>query len=149
MSYRVLFGQKRGSRRKIRAALKGLKDKNMTEYDSLLDLVCAKFGEVSRLPVGLWPVTCRSFEGLLQEQGSYSSQDDFPLFGKRLAKLQEFIVRQQPSELSDLWRDRRSPLQWYTFWAVLIVGGISILLGLIQTLIGAAQLAVGVIALNK
>ncbi|KAK0610363.1 hypothetical protein B0T17DRAFT_110878 [Bombardia bombarda] len=145
LSYRLLFGQKHASRRLAKIALKKLREERRAdEYDELLDLLCAHPHDkkIRQLPASLWPVTCRSFDGHVQEQGSYSSQDDFPLFGQRLAKLQEFTLRQQPSELWDLWRDRRNPLQWYTFWAVLVFGGISILLGILQLGVGIAQLAV-------
>ncbi|OTA54815.1 hypothetical protein K449DRAFT_308912, partial [Hypoxylon sp. EC38] len=134
MSYRLLFGQGRGSRRLVRVALRKLKEEQGDDYDNLLDLICTQKcnNKVRGLPAFLWPVTCRTFENGLQEENSYSSQDDFPLFGQRLVKLQEFTLRQQPSKLGDLWRDKRNLLQWYTFWAVLIVGGASILIGLLQ-----------------
>lgn len=54
--------------------------------------------------------------------------------------LQRFIMTQQPSRVRDMWHDRRNPLQWYTFWAVLWVGGASILLGVLQLLVASAQL---------
>jgi hypothetical protein len=154
MSYRLLFGQKRASVAWAKTELKKLKEGkrevmregHASEYDALLDVFCARLCDrrIRSLPAELWPVTCRSFEGSLQEQSSYSAQDDFPLFGGRLAKIQEFNLRQQPSELWDLWRDRRNPLQWYTFWAVLFVGGASILLGIGQLAVGIAQLAVSI-----
>ncbi|KAI1408048.1 hypothetical protein F5Y13DRAFT_115086 [Hypoxylon sp. FL1857] len=151
MSYRLLFGQRRGSRQLAKVALKTLKDKEGDKYDDLLDLLCTHRcdSKIRSLPVSLWPVTCRTFEGDLQEENSYSSQDDFPLFGQRLVKLQEFTLRQQPSKLGDLWRDKRNPLQWYTFWAVLIVGGASILIGLLQLFIGTAQLVVTLFPQNS
>jgi hypothetical protein len=43
-----------------------------------------------------------------------------------------------------LWRDRRNPLQWYTFWAVLVVGGVSILLSFLQLVVSVAQLVVAI-----
>ena len=143
MSYRLLFGQTLSARRLVRAELKKLREKE-TAYDQLLDVVCGSpcDGVVRALPLSLWPVTCRSFEGCLQEESAYSSQDDFPMFGQRLAKLQEFNLRQQPSKLRDLWRDRRNPLQWYTFWAVLIFGGVSILIAILQLVVGVVQIVV-------
>jgi len=141
MSYRLLFGQGRAARSLAKSELARLKAQN-TEYDHLLDIICTHpcDSTVRGLHLSLWPVTCRSFEGELQEESAYSSQDDFPLFGQRLMKLQEFSLRQQPSRLRDLWRDRRNPLQWYTFWAVLIFGGVSIIIALLQLAVGIAQL---------
>jgi hypothetical protein len=148
MSYRLVFGQSRGARRLARAVLRMLREEETAkgEYDQLLDVVCTRpcDGVVRALPPSFWPVSCRSFEGSLQEESAYSSQDDFPMFGARLAKLQEFNLRQQPSKLRDLWRDRRNPLQWYTFWAVLVVGGVSILLSFLQLVVSVAQLVVAI-----
>lgn len=150
MSYRVLFAQTRGSRRLAGAALEDLKlHKGVQHYDSLLELVCTTSlknlmqDDLGKHPM-LWPVSCRTFEDVLQEQDTYSSQDDFPLLGQRLVKLQEFNLRQQPSRLRDLWRDRRNPLQWYTFWAVLVVGGLSLLLAMLSLGVAIAQLITSV-----
>lgn len=142
MSYRLVFGQSRSARKLAIASLRLLKERNPKEYDPLLSLLCAQpyNSKIRTLHVSLWPVSCRSFEDTLQEDSAYSSQDDFPMFGQRLAKLQEFNLRQQPSKLRDLWRDRRNPLQWYTFWAVLIFGGFSLLLALLQLIVAVAQL---------
>lgn len=145
MTYRLLFGQSRGSRSMAKAELKKLSDGD-EEYDHLLDILCTRpyDSKISALPSSLWPVTCRNYENNLQEGSAYSAQDDFPMFGQRLAKLQDFSLRQQPHRLRDLWRDRRNPLQWYTFWAVLIFGGISIAIALLQLAVGVAQLVASV-----
>lgn len=141
MSYRVLFGQTRSSRIIAKSVLRRLRD-HEPHYDELLEDLCTRpcDSKIAALPPSLWPISCRSFDNTLQEEDSYSSQDDFPVYGQRLAKLQEFSLRQQPSRLRDLWRDRRIPLQWYTFWVVLIVGSLSILLALLQLGVGIAQL---------
>ena len=143
MSYRLLFGQTRGARGLAKAALKVLQHQD-PHYDQLLELLSARAYDhtLAALPSSLWPIPCRSFEDTLQEEDAYSAQDDFPMFGQRLAKLQEFNLRQQPSKLRDLWRDRRNPLQWYTFWAVLIVGSLSLILTLFQLIVAVAQLII-------
>jgi hypothetical protein len=135
MSYRLIFGQTRSSRSLARSTLQSLKSE--PDYDALLDIVCGESRKTvaARLPSSLWPVSCRSFDGDLQEEDTYSSQDDFPMFGPRLAALQLFNLRQQPSRLRDLWRDRRNPLQWYTFWAVVIIGGLANVLALLQLVV--------------
>ncbi|KAI9780927.1 MAG: hypothetical protein M1816_002619 [Peltula sp. TS41687] len=73
------------------------------------------------------------------ESETYLARDDFTVFGPRLLRLQHYNMRQQPSKVKDLWRDRRNPLQWYTFWAVLWIGGASIVLAVLQLLVGVAQ----------
>ncbi len=62
------------------------------------------------------------------------------LTGPRLIKLQQFSARQRPSKLTYLWRDRRNPLQWYTFWAVSLLGGGANILSALQLAAGIAQL---------
>jgi len=74
----------------------------------------------------------------------YSAELDFPILGSRLLRIQAFNLRQQPRRIRDLWRDRRNPLQWYTFWAVLIIGGATILLGVLQLLVSTAQLVTSI-----
>ena len=142
MSYRLLFGQSRSARKFAFASLRALKEEAPNEHDPLLSLLCTQpcNSKIHRLPSSLWPASCRSFDNRLQEESAYSSQDDFPMFGQRLTKLQEFNLLQQPSKLRDLWRDRRNPLQWYTFWAVLIFGSFSLLLALLQLMVATAQL---------
>jgi len=48
---------------------------------------------------------------------------------------------QNPQDLVALWYDRRDILRFYTFWAVVVVGGLSVLLSFIQTVLTAIQLA--------
>jgi len=74
------------------------------------------------------------------EFGVYSAARDFPIFGSRLLALQKHNQRQQPSRVRDLWRDRRNPLQWYTFWAVIVVGGLTVILAILQLAVSVAQL---------
>jgi uncharacterized membrane protein len=51
-------------------------------------------------------------------------------------------MQQDSSTLGDFWVDRRNPFNFYTFWAVIIVGAVSVLLSVLQCAIGIAQLAV-------
>jgi hypothetical protein len=137
MTYRILFGQMWDSRKMMREELRELNQKRPQEYDKLLDNLCRDKHSVmvKRLPKSLWPRSCRDFDENLQESDSYSSFDDFPLLGQRLTAIQAFNLRQRPDKLRDLWRDRRNPLQWYTFWAVLVVGGASVILAFLQLIV--------------
>lgn len=125
--------------------LQTVREECPADYDDLLDCLCSHTRSeiVKKLPNSLWPISCRGFDDDLQESGSYSSFDDFPILGQRLAAIQVFNLRQQPSKLRDLWRDRRSPLQWYTFWAVLVVGGASVILAFLQLIVAIIAIPVG------
>jgi hypothetical protein len=74
----------------------------------------------------------------------YNAAFDFPHLGMRLLKLHSYSVSQNPSKLKELWDDRRNPLQWFTFWAVIWFGGISIVLSLIQTGLSIGQLYISI-----
>ena len=143
LSYRVLFGQSRSSRKlflnreKARAATTSVPH----VLDPLLNTLCGqcKVKSIRSLPSSLWPDTCQNSNGDLLEQDVYDVGLDFRLLGDRLLALQAFNTRQRPSRIRDLWRDRRDPLQWYTFWLVLFVGGFSLLLSICQCGLGVAQ----------
>ena len=140
-SYRVLFAQTSRSRKLLRRELVSMR-RTRNEIDPFLEPLCCQ--KLSRsfcsMYKDLWPPSCQDFEERLQEHDVYSAKEDFPFLGARLLRIQQYNLRQQPSRIRDLWRDRRNPLQWYTFWAVLWIGGITIVLGSLQVVIAAAQL---------
>ncbi|KAK7909058.1 hypothetical protein PG985_014936 [Apiospora marii] len=77
-------------------------------------------GEQLAVPDAIFPPSNLDATGSqLQESNTYSALDDFPIYGRRLLSLQRYNHRQQPNKVREIWRDRRNPLQWYTFWAVL------------------------------
>lgn len=143
LSYRVLFGQRRDSRKEFQKFQRKRVTDIATEYDPLLDIICgdALGTHVDALPAEIWPEAVVDESGRLLEQDVYSTSLEFPLLGARLLKIQEFDVRQQPSRVRDLWRDRRNPLQWYAFWAVLIIGGITIGIAVLQLVVASLALA--------
>lgn len=101
--------------------------------------------DLAELPPTAWPVSCLDSDdmALLQERDVYSATEDFPRLGQRLLRVQKFNARWRPSRLTDFWRDRRNPYQWYTFWAVLIVGGVANLLAVLQLVAAVYQAAPG------
>lgn len=153
LSYRLLFGQDGKSRNVAREEVCRLKNKCANQnVDAMLVDLCERKYEYGSLwwkaydkvlqgyPSEIWPTTCRTMEGHLQQSDVYSARDDFPRLGSRLIKLQQFNLRQRPSKLTDLWRDRRNPLQWYTFWAVVLVGGVANILAALQLLVALVEL---------
>ncbi|KAF3479406.1 uncharacterized protein GIQ15_05389 [Arthroderma uncinatum] len=153
LSYRLLFGQDGKSRKVAREEICKLKNSSADQVvDRMLSDLCeCKYERGSRwwktydttlqsYPSEIWPITCRTMEGQLQQSDVYSSRGDFPRLGPRLIRLQQFNTRQRPSKLTDLWCDRRNPLQWYTFWAVLLVGGAANILAALQLLVSIAAL---------
>ena len=144
LSYRLLFGQDRKSRKLFRT----IEHKNLKESlqweDPLLGVLCGeKFNStIKQYPLRFWPETCLSNDNQLLEQAVYIDTTDFPIFRNRLKIIQEFCLRQSPSRVRDMWRDRRNPLQWYAFWAVLWIGGITIVIAILQLIVALIQLGV-------
>ncbi|KAH8703632.1 hypothetical protein BGW36DRAFT_443975 [Talaromyces proteolyticus] len=169
LSYRLLFGQSSSSRKLLGQLLSQSSTKASKKYsqrsstissvitddnDPFLVTICTTpllshwrflgFTGLNKastlLPGTIFPSSALDINGQLQESDTYSVRNDFPVFGPRLLILQRYNMRQQPSRVRDLWRDRRNPLQWYTFWAVLWIGGVSIILAVLQVLVGVAQI---------
>ncbi|KAM7213093.1 hypothetical protein V8F06_011516 [Rhypophila decipiens] len=167
LSYRILFGQSAKSRKLILPEIVNPKKDypyDITTHDRFLETLCTTpIGRPRRWPWHwrLWgrsnTTTTRSLpsklfpdsvvhatddgDDELIESDTYSAADDFPVFGPRLLAIQRYNMRRQPSRMMDLWRDRRNPLQWYTFWAVLLVGSAGLLLALLQLVVGVVQTA--------
>ena len=133
LSYRVLLGQDAKSRR-IYRTLERPKIQSRGHFDLLLEELCGR--KVPRRDDIL--------QGIPGDQEVYSTLHDFLHFGERLSTLQAYGISQNPSRLKDLWNDRRNPLQFFTFWAVIIVGGLSITLSFVQVLLTASQLGTSV-----
>ncbi|KAK8108994.1 hypothetical protein PG984_014795 [Apiospora sp. TS-2023a] len=167
LSYRLLFAQSKKSRKIVSQLLPDISDgknngtsqttKSNTEIDSdrFLRTLCTTplyngwsflgihmgKGSGPRIRGDIFPASALNVRNELIESDSYSALDDFPIFGSRLLALQRYNKRRQPTKITDLWRDRRNPLQWYTFWVVAIIGGFGLLLALLQLIAGFVQMA--------
>jgi hypothetical protein len=84
-----------------------------------------------------------------QIRETFYSSSDFPIFSARLVDIDRFINSIQPNRISSLWEDRRDMLRWYTFWAVIILGVLSLVIALVQTGIGAAQVELAIEGLKS
>ena len=76
----------------------------------------------------------------------YNVASDFPVFGERILVLRKLCC--SPRGIRDLWRDRRDSLQWYTFWAVVMLGCFGALVGFLQLALSAVQTWATVAALR-
>jgi hypothetical protein len=80
---------------------------------------------------------------------TYNSESDFQIFSTRLKALQAYINSQNPNKAKLLWKDRRDLLRWYTLWTVIIIGGIGILLAIVQVILSAFQVALAFESLRQ
>jgi hypothetical protein len=69
----------------------------------------------------------------------YSAKVDFPFLGERLMILQEFSLTQTPNDWTTLWRDRHGISRFWTLWAVIILGGATLVLAIFGLGLQVAQ----------
>ena len=65
--------------------------------------------------------------------------EKYQIWGDRLRQLKAYMDSQKPGGIRGLWADKRDSLQWYTFWAVIIVGGASVLLSILGLMVSIVQ----------
>lgn len=125
LSYRLLFGQSKRSRKVFRNHLKTNPILSHNP-DSLLKLICGHKNFVH--------------ESIPQDRPVYFAPRDFPALSKRMELIGAAMREAKPKDWKSLLRDRRDTTQYWTFWLVAIIGGTSILLSLIQVILQGVQL---------
>lgn len=65
--------------------------------------------------------------------------ENFRFWRGRLVRLKQVFDEAQPRTMSQWWNDWRNGVQWYTFWLAVLVLGLTILFGFIQSIEGAVQ----------
>lgn len=126
LSYRLLFGQSKESRRVFRSS-KPFEDVPAEAHDPLLHPLCAR----------------KSFDafGIGKPDRTYRVERDFPMLRNRLATLKRQLSVSKPRGWKELWRDKRDSAHWFTFWAVIIIGGAGLLLSFLQVILQIIQVA--------
>lgn len=134
-SYRLIFGQHKGSWTAFKGKVHNSKDgrDHVQPPDPLLERLCGKSWRDESMFAELYAPPVKSV---------YSASGDFPFLGRKFLRLQDYMNAQNPSDLRTLFYDRRDILRFYTFWAVAVVGGLSIFLSLIQVLLTAVQIGI-------
>jgi hypothetical protein len=50
-----------------------------------------------------------------------------------------YLDSQKPTGISSLWADQRDSSQWFTFWAVIVIGGVGIVLTTLGLIVSIVQ----------
>ncbi|KAI1215006.1 uncharacterized protein F4807DRAFT_16969 [Annulohypoxylon truncatum] len=129
LSYRLLFGQHHRSRKLLRK-LRPFDHVPPNGRDNFLSDVC----EGKPLDASLGIV----------ERDSYELARDFPHLRARLVRLNTYLDDRKPRSWRELWLDNRDSASWLTFWAVIVIGGIGLILSFIQVALQIAQVAMSV-----
>lgn len=127
LSYRLLFAQDKQAR-KLYKRLDPFGGIPLEGRDELLSSLCGrKSFHTPQMP---------------SDQDSYDLQRQFPILRSRIAVLHRLLSASKPRGWRELWRDKRDSAGWFTFWIVLIFGGVAILLSALQVLLQILQIAI-------
>ncbi|KAI1809448.1 hypothetical protein GGS20DRAFT_590594 [Poronia punctata] len=127
ISYRLLFGQNMRSRRLFQK-LTPFMDIPMRRRDDMLVRLCID-KEFDLAP------------GLIKQRDVYEMARDFPHLRCKLVRLSHHLSQRKPRSWVELWVDNRDSASWLTFWAVIIIGGVGLLLAFIQVALQVVQVA--------
>jgi hypothetical protein len=124
LSYRLLFAQDKASRRLFRS-MKVFESSENGMRDDFLARLCGLEG--------------LDIPFVQADRECYRLSRDFPVLRARLAILQQQLLSVKPTSWRAVWKDKRDTVQWHTFWAVIVFGGLGIVLGAIQVILQAIQ----------
>lgn len=127
LSYRLIFGRHKHSRARIRRALEDKREQWQSDcrYDPLLEILCVEPENSCQIEKLYQDLEAKKFD-------DYISADEFPFLARRLFDLQRFSMAQNPHSWRRLWDDRRNITAWFTIWAVVIIGGSTLLFQILQ-----------------
>ncbi|KFY61809.1 hypothetical protein V496_04867 [Pseudogymnoascus sp. VKM F-4515 (FW-2607)] len=124
LSYRLLFGQNKASRQLFQ---KSKPFENIPEAgrDTFLERLCGRKRYQSNYNS--------------PERETYDLAHDFPILRSRLLPLLRHLSAKKPRTWRELWEDKRDSASWLTFWAVLVIGGMGLILAMLQTILQIVQ----------
>lgn len=131
LSFRLLFGQSVKSRKLFRYIFDPA-EVPFPQSDTLLSHLCSE-----KLPIA----GAEGVGWMPRDKHVYYAARDFPVLYERVELLAKELNGARPTSMKDLLRDRRDTLQFWTFWLVSIIGGVSISLSMIQVILQAIQIA--------
>jgi hypothetical protein len=127
LSYRLIFGCQKRSRALVRRILERCKDdwRGEGRYDPFLEILCTETPGSDAVRELYIDLDAKEFE-------DYIPADEFPFLAPRLFELQRFSLAQNPHSLKRLWNDQRNITAWFTTWAVIIIGGGTLVFQVLQ-----------------
>lgn len=87
-------------------------------------------------------------DGRTPKQGILKPYSEFIIFENRIRQLVHYMDTQKPQGFRQLWRDKRDTLSYYTFWGVIIIGGLSVFPELFSLAVSIAQMVASFRALD-
>jgi hypothetical protein len=127
LSYRLIFGHDRRSRTAAIHALKNMEMKGFGLADPLLEILCTKAASSPEIQDLHRELKTRELEDIV-------SLDEFPFLGRRLIDLQRFSMTYGPHSLMRLWHDKHNISKWFIVRAVIIFGGLTLIIQILQVI---------------
>jgi hypothetical protein len=127
LSYRLLFGQSKASR-KLYRKLRPFPGSDLGMEDAFLHRLCGR---------KQCDLTMR------EERERYDLLCDFPMYKNRLVLLSDALSGATPRTWKQLWHDKRNSAHWFTFWLVLIFGGMGVFLQFVQVALQLVSIILG------
>jgi hypothetical protein len=124
LSYRLLFGQSKPAKKFFRHMLRS-------------DYVLSRNADPLLRSLCLDQHFAHSF--VPADRPVYVTARDFLVLGERVELFATELRATKPRSWRGLLRDRRDTLQYWTFWLVAIVGGMGLMLNLIQVILSLVQ----------
>lgn len=124
LSYRLVFGQNKQSRKLFRK-LRPFAGIPPEGRDQLLFEVCGRKRFNCPIP--------------LNEREEYDVRTNFSHLRTRIVRLNSYALAKKPRSLRQLWLDTGDSASWLTFWTLLLFGSISVVLGLLQAIFQVLQ----------
>jgi hypothetical protein len=109
--------------------------KDHQEYfvDPLLDELCG-------YQKSLFSILKSTISSIAPPTDAYVSSCSLPILYPRFYKIFRYVQRRQVHGITSLYFDRRDAYKWWTFWAVIWIGGLSVVMSFIQMVIAGVSL---------
>ncbi|KAK0702011.1 hypothetical protein B0T26DRAFT_757972 [Lasiosphaeria miniovina] len=147
LSFRLLFGQSAKSRKLFRQVYSPAVAP-FPQPDTLLAYLCSERQLPSATRNNTSPDDDNNDDGdeakgrwMPRDRSAYYAARHFPVLYERVELIAQELNRSRPKSMGGLIRDRRDTLQFWTFWLVTTVGGVSIFLSTIQIILQGVQIA--------
>lgn len=123
LTYRLIFSQNAQSWKLFSSEMSGMSKSvlSLPDADPLLPLLCGRPFDSSEV-VALYDYI------RADDIQAYYTPGSFQFFGGRILQIQGFVETQNPPDWRSLWHDNRNKSNWWAFWAVLFIGGGTIVL---------------------
>jgi hypothetical protein len=102
------------------------------DADPMLPLLCSRrWNSAAAAPI---------YDDLkADEPQTHYTPSSYPFFAEKLLAIQSYVKDRNPHDWKAMWHDTRNKNNWWQFWAVLFIGGGTLLFGFLGLALQVAQ----------